>query len=214
MKGLHIKRANNFRKMRSLRNIILLAVIGSISMTTQAQQKTLLQSEMVAKQLGLNAKQKADLDKHFKNIKSEREASMAKIKALREEIQRDGFVKRQEQVAKLKSILTEEQFAKLQAHQKNVGNRRVQAQGRQQGKMRVQTFRGQRIQRGQQGQRMQRGQQKLGVQRGQQRQFGTQRQQRGQGSDGELRMNPEMRKKFQEFLELEKQKKEKSGGGN
>jgi hypothetical protein len=188
--------------MRSLRIIILGIAVAVVSITVEAQQKTLLQTEVMAKRLGLDAKQKAELDKHFKNIKSEREEAQSKMRALRQEVQRDQFVKREEQTAKMKSILTEEQFAKLQEQRKN--GKRSQARKGQQ--------------RGAQGKRgvQQRGQkrQDASVQKGQGRQGRQQGQMRQRGDRNEMARDPEMRKKFQEFLELEKQKKEKTGGGN
>ena len=202
--------------MRSLRIIFLAIAVGLVGLAAEAQQKTLLQTEIMAKKLGLNAKQKADLDKHFKSIKSEKEALQLKMKGLREEMQRDQFVNRQEQEAKLKSILTEEQFAKVQEQRKR--GKRAQMvkgqRGRANGQMRSNQMQQKRkmaaIQGREQGnrQRMQRGQ------RGQQRQFGAQGQQRQMQFRKMLESNPELKKKFQEFLEQEKQKKEKSGGGN
>ena len=182
--------------MRSIRIIILGIAVAVVSITVEAQQKTLLQTEVMAKRLDLDAKQKAELDKHFKGIKSEREANQTKMKALREVTKRDQFVKHQEQEAKLKSILTEEQFAKVQQQRKNVKGRKGQQRGAQ-GKKGVQQGRQKR-----QDATLQRGQ---GNQRGQIRK---------QGARNEMARDPEMRKKFQEFLELEKQKKEKNGGGN
>jgi len=186
--------------MRSLRIIILLSAVGLFSLTAKAQDKTLLQTEVMAKRLGLDAKQKAEVDKLFKTIKSEREALQVKMKAFKEEMKRDQFVKRQGQEASLKSILTEEQFAKVQAHRKKAQMAKGQRGfGQMRGKQMAQkrkmaamykkenAFSGQRMQRGQQGQQRQMQFRKM------------------------FENDPEMKKKFKEFLE---QEKKKSGGGN
>jgi hypothetical protein len=191
--------------MRSIRIIILGIAVAVVSITVEAQQKTLLQTEVMAKKLDLDAKQKAELDKHFKGMKSEREAAQTKMKAQREGLKRDQFVKRQEQEAKLKSILTEEQFAKVQSQRKNPKQKQAR-KGQERG---VQGKRG--VQQGRQKRQdasLQRGQ------RGQKNQKGQQGQVRQQRSRNEMARDPEMRKKFQEFLELEKEKKEKEAGGN
>jgi hypothetical protein len=69
----------------------------------------------MAKELGLNAKQKAELDKELKANQQARKEQMEKFKALREEMKRDAFVEQQAREARLKSILTEEQYAKIEA---------------------------------------------------------------------------------------------------
>lgn len=196
-----IQLETNTKKMRSMKIIISGIALAVVSLTAEAQQKTLLQTEVMAKQLGLDAKQKVEIDKHFKKIKSEREANQAKVKAQRESAKRDQFVIRQEQEEKLKSILTEEQFAKVQEQRKNLKGQQFR-KGQRQGAQDKNGLRQGRQQR-----------QDATLQKGQRRQSGQRGQVRQQRSRNHIARDPEMRKKFQEFLELEKQK-EKEGGGN
>ncbi len=188
----------------------MLFVVG---VTAQAQQKTLLETEVLAKQLELSAKQKTDLDKQLKEAKAEKEAMQVKIKAFQEEMKRDAFVKRQEREAKMKSILTPEQLAKWQ-ELKKVSAKKMRAQRGQRG-----DNPGRRQFRGQQGNRQGQGR---GQFRGQLRsrgqgQFQGRALQRGNQFSGfspDPQQRQEMRKRFQEFMKQEQEKKEKGGDGN
>ncbi len=133
--------------MRSLfRTTLILTVIFSASQAiAQSGEKTLLRTEQIAAKLELSDKQKAELDKELKANQESRKAQMEKMRALREEMKRDAFVKRQEQMERMKSILTPEQWEKFQKLQKEV-------------KGRLQRMRGQRGQDGFRGQRRQGGQ--------------------------------------------------------
>jgi hypothetical protein len=103
--------------MRSILKIMMvsLALFAALGLQGQDANKTLLQTEKMAKELGLNAKQKAELDKELKANQQDRKEKMEKFKALQEEMKRDAFVEQQARETRLKSILTEEQFAKLEA---------------------------------------------------------------------------------------------------
>ena len=103
--------------MRSILKMMMvsLALIAGLHLQGQDANKTLLQTEIMAKELGLNAKQKAELDKELKANQQARKEKMEKFRALREEMKRDAFVEQQARETRLKSILTEEQFAKLEA---------------------------------------------------------------------------------------------------
>ncbi len=95
--------------------MVSLALIAGLHLQAQDANKTLLQTEIMAKELGLNAKQKAELDKELKANQQDRKEKMERLRALREEMKRDAFVEQQARETRLKSILTEEQFAKLEA---------------------------------------------------------------------------------------------------
>ncbi|MBO3698856.1 hypothetical protein [Roseivirga sp. E12] len=133
--------------MRSLlRTTLILTVIFSASQVmAQSGNKTLLKTEQIAAKLELTDKQKADLDKELKANQETRKAQMEKIRAIREEMKRDAFVQRQEQMERMKNILTPEQWEKFQKLQKE-------------GKGRLQRMRGNRGQNNVRGQRGQNGQ--------------------------------------------------------
>ncbi|OEK06913.1 hypothetical protein [Roseivirga misakiensis] len=97
---------------------IAAAVFSSSQLLAQDKNKTLLQTERMAKALELTDKQKAALDKELKAAKEERQVAMEKAKAIREEMRRDAFVAREAREAKLKDILTEEQWAKYESAKK------------------------------------------------------------------------------------------------
>lgn len=110
--------------------MVSLALLAGLHLQGQDASKTLLQTERMAKELGLNAKQKAELDKELKANQQDRKEKMEKLRAMREEMKRDAFVEQQAREARLKSILTEEQFAKLEAmkaEKRNSGQMRGQA---------------------------------------------------------------------------------------
>ncbi|PIQ47147.1 MAG: hypothetical protein COW03_16820 [Cytophagales bacterium CG12_big_fil_rev_8_21_14_0_65_40_12] len=121
--------------------MVSLALVAGLHLQGQDANKTLLQTELMAKELGLNAKQKAELDKELKANQQDRKEKMEKLRAMREEMKRDAFVEQQAREARLKSILTEEQFAKLEAMkaerssgqmrgQANFGRKNFQDRGR------------------------------------------------------------------------------------
>lgn len=115
--------------------MVSLALLAGLHLQGQDASKTLLQTERMAKELGLNAKQKAELDKELKANQQDRKEKMEKLRAMREEMKRDAFVEQQAREARLKSILTEEQFAKLEAmkaERRNSRQMRGQANFRQQ----------------------------------------------------------------------------------
>lgn len=103
--------------------MVSLALVAGLQLQGQDANKTLLQTEKMAKELGLNAKQKADIDKELKANQQDRKEKMEKLRAMREEMKRDAFVEQQARETRLKSILTEEQFAKLEAMKADRGSR-------------------------------------------------------------------------------------------
>mgnify|MGYP007079437311 CR=1 FL=1 len=106
--------------MRSFLKILLITtvVFSSSHLMAQDKNKTLLQTERMAKSLELSDKQKAALDKELKSVQADRKAKAEKLRALKEEMLRDAFVDRQAREKRLKEILTEEQWAKYESHQK------------------------------------------------------------------------------------------------
>lgn len=103
--------------------MVSLALVAGLHLQGQDANKTLLQTEKMAKELGLSAKQKAELDKELKANQQARKEQMEKFKALREDMKRDAFVEQQARETRLRSILTEEQFAKLEAMKADRGGR-------------------------------------------------------------------------------------------
>lgn len=110
---------------------MLLAMVGLCSIAygqNNEEGQTLLRTEKMAAKLELNEAQKAALDKQLKAAKADQEARKAKMKAFREEMQREAFLARQAHEKELKSILTDEQwteYEKLKAEQKeHAGKRR------------------------------------------------------------------------------------------
>ncbi len=181
--------------MKSLKYIIGIVSMLAITTVSIAQDKTLLQTEVMAKQLGLTDKQKEDLDKELKASRAEREEMQKKLKAFHEEIKRDAFLKREARDEKLKSILSEEQYAKFQEmRKKNVVRQRMNKQGQK----RPQIYGRQQGQRGNQQGRVR--------QQFQQREMAQRRFMQMLGDTPEERQA--MMKKFQEFLKQEKEKKE------
>ncbi|MFY0591501.1 hypothetical protein [Roseivirga sp.] len=108
--------------MRSFIKLFFIAatVFSSSQLLAQDKNKTLLQTERMAKALELTDKQKSALDKELKAAQVERKAAMEKAKAIREEMKRDAFVARQAREAKLKEILTPEQWKKYESSKKRV----------------------------------------------------------------------------------------------
>lgn len=103
-----------------------LMMVVTVTYGQKKGEKTLLKTEVMAEKLGLDAKQKAALDKQLKEAAADRKAQMEKLKALKEEMMRDAFVAQQAREANLKEILTPEQWAeyeKLKAERKKPGNR-------------------------------------------------------------------------------------------
>jgi hypothetical protein len=124
--------------MKSILKIMMvsLVLISGLHLKAQDASKTLLQTEKMAKALGLDAKQKAELDKELKTNIQERKEKTERMRALRAEMKRDAFLDRQAKVEKLKSILTPEQLIKYET---------LKAQKSSKGRMQGQrNFRGQR----------------------------------------------------------------------
>lgn len=106
--------------------LVALMAVGTMVYGQKKGDKTLLKTEVMATKLGLDDKQKAELDKQLKEAAVERKAQAEKLRALREEMMRDAFVAQQTREANLKEILTAEQWAeyeKLKADRKKQGNR-------------------------------------------------------------------------------------------
>lgn len=94
--------------------LVVLLAISTVAYGQKRGDKTLLKTEVMAEKLGLDAKQKAALDRQLKEANVERKAQIEKLKGLREEMKRDAFVARQAREAQLKEILTDEQWATYQ----------------------------------------------------------------------------------------------------
>ena len=94
--------------------VFAIMVVVSQQMFAQTSDKTLLKTEQLAARLGLNAEQKAELDKELKAAQEARKQRMEQFRTMREELRRDAFVERQEQRERMKALLTPEQLAKLE----------------------------------------------------------------------------------------------------
>ncbi|WP_305981978.1 hypothetical protein [Roseivirga thermotolerans] len=94
--------------------VFAIMVVVSQQMFAQTSDKTLLKTEQLAVRLGLNAEQKAELDKELKAAQEARKQRMEQFRTMREELRRDAFVERQEQRERMKALLTPEQLAKLE----------------------------------------------------------------------------------------------------